>query len=200
MKKIEFENLSKDELFEKIKAEYAQKAKHNFVKGIVFGLLCLAMIIFEAYYFFTKGDSLSFSFVLLFAITLVMCNEKCLLFLRAKKLVKAENAEEMLSLYDTFNLKAVRWFPLFPFIAVAALFFNGYVIYDMIATTNIERFGVVLFWLIIAFLVLCFIFLIFLLMFIIAIIKGNAKKIGWKDEPPIAHLRELVEKEKQDSL
>ena len=198
MKKIEFENLSKDELFEKIKAEYAQKAKHNFVKGIVFGLLCLAIIIFEAYYFFTKGDSLSFSFVLLFAITLVMCIEKSLLFLRAKKLVKAENAEEMLSLYDTFNLKAVKWFPFFPFIAIAALIFNGYVIYDLIATTNIERFGVVLFWLIIAFLVLCFIFILFAFMFIIAIKKGNAKKIGWKDEPPIARLRELVEKEKQD--
>ena len=196
MKLKEFENLSKDELFEKIKAEYAQKAKHNFVQGIFYGLLCLAMII--AYFYFTKGDSLSF--VILSGIFLMMFLLQVILSLKAKNMMKSENAEELLSRYDANTNIITMWIPFFPFIAVAALFFNGYVIYDMIATTNIERFGVVLFWLIIAFLVLCFIILIFLLMFIIAIIKGNAKKIGWKDEPPIAHLRELVEKEKQDSL
>ena len=196
MKLKEFENLSKDELFEKIKAEYAQKAKHNFVQGIFYGLLCLAMII--AYFYFTKGDSLSF--VILSGIFLMIFLLQVILSLKAKNMMKSENAEELLSRYDANKNIITKWIPFFPFIAVAALFFNGYVIYDMIATTNIERFGVVPFWLIIAFLVLCFIILIFLLMFIIAIIKGNDKKIGWKDEPPIAHLRDLVEKEKQDTL
>ena len=190
MKKIKFENLSKDELFEKIKEEYAQKAKNDFVIGIVLALICLAIIIFEGYLFFTKGESISF--VLAFAITLVISLEKVLFSLKAKKIVKAKNAEEMLSLNDTFNLKAGKWIP---FIVVFGLFLTGYVIYHMLTEINIERFGVVLFWLTIAFLVLCFIFLLMMLL----PLKGKAKDIGWKDEP-IVRLCELVEKEKQDTL
>ena len=49
MKQTEFENLSKNELFEKIKAEYAQKAKNYFVTCIFFGLLCLATIVANVY-------------------------------------------------------------------------------------------------------------------------------------------------------
>ena len=188
MKKIKFENLSKDELFEKIKEEYAQKAKYDFVIGIVLALICLAIIIFEGYLFFTKGESISF--VLAFAITLVISLEKVLFSLKAKKIVKANNAEEMLSLNDTFNLKIGKCLP---FIAVLGLFLIGYAIYHMLTETNIERFGVFLFWLIIALFVLCFVFLL------IIPVKGNAKDIGWKDEP-IERLRELVEKEKQDTL
>lgn len=197
MKQIEFENLSKNELFEKIKAEYAQKAKHNFVQGIIYGLLCLATIIADFY--LTKS-----SLILWVIIFLMMFLLHVLLSLKAKNMMKSENAEELLSRYDANTNKITniiqKWIPFFPFIGVPVLLFIGYVIYDMIATINIERFGVVLFWLIIAFLVLCFIIIIFLLMFIIAIIKGNDKKIGWKDEPTIARLRELVEKEKQVTL
>ena len=190
MKQKEFENLGKNEIFERIKVEYAQKAKYDYVTGIVFGLLCLAIIIFNAYFFFTRGDSPSFVF--LSGILLLMSLEKVLSSLKAKKIVKASNAEEMLSLNDTFNLRIGKWIP---FIVVPALFLIGYLIYHMITETNIERFGVVLFWLIIAFLVLCFIFLLMMLL----PLKGNAKDIGWKDEA-IVRLRELVEKEKKDTL
>ena len=190
MEQKEFENLGKNELFEKIKVEYAQNAKYDFVIGIVCGLLCLAIIIFDAYYFFTRGDSPSFVF--LSGILLLMSLEKVLSSLKAKKIVKASNAEEMLSLNDTFNLRIGRWIP---FIVVPALFLIGYLIYHIITETNIERFGVVQFWLIIAFLVLCF----FILLMMFFPIKGNAKNFGWKDEA-IERLSELVEKERKDTL
>ncbi len=185
MKQKELENLSKEELFEKIKAEYARKAKLGFVMGIVYGLLCLATFI--VYCFLTECDSSELLF--LSGILLVISLEKVLFSLKAKKIVKANNAEEMLSLNDTFNLKIGKCLP---FIAVLGLFLIGYAIYHMLTETNIERFGVFLFWLIIALFVLCFVFLLIIL------VKGNAKDIGWKDEP-IERLRELVEKEKQDT-
>ena len=188
MKQKEFENPSKDELFEKIKTEYAQKAKYDFVIGIVYGLLCLAAII--AYYFLTEGESSEL--FLLSGILLVISFEKILFSLMDKNIMKAENAEELLSRYDAYTNKIGKWIP---FIAVPALFLCGYVIYHMITETDIERFGVVQFWLLIALFVLCFIFLLMMLF----PLNGNAKTIGWKDEP-IEHLRELVEKEKQDTL
>lgn len=190
MKQKEFENLSKDELFEKIKAENVQKAKYDLIIGIVCGLLLLAIIIFDLYFFFTKGDSLSF--VILSGIFLVMSLEKILFSVIAKKLIKAENAEELLSRYDAYTNRLRKFLP---FIVVLALFLIGYVIYHMITETNIERFGVVLFWLTMAVLVLCF---IFLLMMIIPM-KGNVKDVGWKDNS-IERLRELVEQEKQDTF
>ena len=105
--------------------------------------------------------------------------------------MKAKNAEELLSRHDAYTNKIGKCLP---FIAVPALFLIGYLIFHMITQTNIERFGVVLFWLIIAFLVLCF---IILLMMVIPI-KGNAKGVGWKDDA-IERLRELVDNEQQDT-
>ena len=105
--------------------------------------------------------------------------------------MKAKNAEELLSRYDAYTSKIGKCLP---FITVPALFLNGYVIYGMLTETDIERFGVVLFWLIIAFLVLCF---IFLLMMIIPV-KGNARDVGWKDDA-IVRLRELVDNEQQNT-
>ena len=186
MRKKELENLGKDELFEKIKSEYAQKAKYGLVTGIVFGLLWLAITIFTVYF---KADS--FSLVLMSVILLVITLEKGLSSLKAKNIMKAENAEELLSRHDAYTSKIGKCLP---FITAPALFLNGYVIYGMLTETDIERFGVVLFWLIIAFLVLCF---IFLLMMIIPA-KGNARDVGWKDDA-IVRLRELVDNERQNT-
>lgn len=188
MRKQELENLGKDGLFEKIKAEYAQKAKYDFVTGIIFGLLGLAILIFNVYFL----ADYSFPLVLMSVILLVITLEKVLFSLMAKNIKKAENAEELLSRYDAYTNKLGKCLP---FITVPALFLNGYVIYSMFTETNIERFGVVLFWLSIAFLVLCF---IFLLMMIIPV-KGNAKYVGWKDDA-IVRLRELVDNEQQNTL
>ena len=122
--------------------------------------------------------------------------EKILSSLQAKKIMKAENAEELLSRYDAYTNRLGKSLP---FIVVLALFLIGYVIYHMITETNIERFGVVLFWLIIAFLVLCFILVFILLLVVIILTKGEAMDVGLKDSA-IERLRELVEKEKQDTL
>ena len=190
MRKKELENLGKDELFEKIKSEYAQKAKYGLVTGIVFGLLWLAITFFTVYF---KADSSPL--VLMSVILLVITLEKGLSSLMAKNIMKAENAEELLSRYDAHTNKLGKCLP---FIAVPALFLNGYVIYDMLTDTDIERFGAVLFWLIIAFLVLCFIFLLMTLLMIITV-KGNARDVGWKDDA-IVRLRELVDNEQQGTL
>lgn len=184
MEQKEFENLGNDELFEKIKTEYARKAKLGFVMGIVYGLLCLAAII--------ASEGESSELFLLSGILLVISFEKILFSLMDKNIMKAENAEELLSRYDAYTNKIGKSLP---FIVVPALFLCGYVICHMITETDIERFGVVQFWLLIALFVLCFIFLLMMLF----PLNGNAKTIGWKDEP-IEHLRELVEKEKQDTL
>lgn len=189
MIKKELENLGKDELFEKIKAEYARKAKYQIVTGIVFGLLWLAITFFTVYYVYFKADSSPF--VLLSVILLVITLEKGLSSLMAKNIMKAKNAEELLSRHDAYTNKIGKCLP---FIAVPALFLIGYLIFHMITQTNIERFGVVLFWLIIAFLVLCF---IILLMMVIPM-KGNAKGVCWKDDA-FERLRELVDNEQQDT-
>ena len=191
MRKKELENLGKDELFEKIKSEYAQKAKYGLVTGIVFGLLWLAILIFNVY---SLADY-SFPLVLMSVILLVITLEKVLFSLMAKIIKKAENAEELLSRYDAYTNKLGKCLP---FITVPALFLNGSVIYSMFTETNIERFGVVLFWLSIAFLVLCFIFLLMTLLMIITA-KGNARDVGWKDDA-IVRLRELVDNEQQNTL
>lgn len=191
MRKKELENLGKDGLFEKIKSEYAQKAKYGSVTGIVFGLLWLAILIFTVYFLPDYSSPLVLMSVILLVITL----EKGLSFLMAKNIMKAENAEELLSRHDAYTNKIGKCLP---FIAVPALFLNGYVIYDMLTDTDIERFGAVLFWLIIAFLVLCFIFLLMTLLMIITA-KGNARDVGWKDDA-IVRLRELVDNEQQNTL
>lgn len=199
MKQIELENLSKDELFEKIKAEYASKAKRYLVTGIVFGLFCLANMYFSVDY--------SFSSVLMCVILFVVTLGAVLFFLMAKNIMKAENAEDLLSRYDANTKKIGKWisfiavpYIVVPFIAVPALFLIGYQIYHMITDINIERFWVVLFWLIITFYVLCFILLCFLSLWMMCIpMKGKAKGIGWKDDS-IECLRELVANEQQDTL
>ena len=190
MKQIELENLSKDELFEKIKEKYARKAKYDFVTGIVFGILCLVNVYFLGDYTFPS--------FLMPIILLVIALGMVLFSLMAKKIMKAENAEELLSRYDAYTNKLGKCLP---FITVPALFLNGYVIYSMLTATNIERFGAVLFWLIIVFLVLCFLVLCFLFLFMMMIlVKGNnAKRIGRKDEA-IERLRELVNNDQQDTL
>jgi len=197
MKKKEFENLSKDELFEKIKAEYARKAKYDFVTGIVFGILCLVNVYFLGDYTFPS--------FLMPIILLVIALGKVLFSLMAKKIMKAENAEVLLSRYDAYTKKlgqcTKKLGKFLPFIAILALFLIGYMIYNMITQINIERFGAVLFWLIIVFLVLCFLVLCFLFLFMMMIlVKGNnAKRIGRKDEA-IERLRELVNNDQQDTL
>ncbi len=192
MKQVEFESFSKEELFEKIKAEYARKAKYDFVTGIVFGILCLVNVYFLGDYTFPS--------VLMPVILLVITLNKVLFSLMAKNIMKAKNAEELLSRYDAYTNKLGKCTnklgKFLPFIAVLALFLIGYVIYNMLTETDIERFGVVLFWLLIAVLVLCF---IFLLMMIIPM-KGNAKGVGCKKDDAIERLRELVANEKQDTL
>ena len=193
MKKIEFENLSKYEPFEKIKAKYDKKAKDDFVTGILFGLLllCLAIIIFSVGY--------STPLVLMSVILLVITLEKVLFSLMAKNLTKAENAAELLSRHDAYTAytkKIGKWLPV---IAAPALFLIGYVIYHMLTEINIERFGVILFWTIIAFLVLCFILVFILLVVMIILTKGKTMDVGLKNSA-VDRLRELVEKEKQDTL
>ena len=193
MKKKEFENLSKDELFEIIKAEYARKAKDDFVTGIILSLIWIPIIIWECYSFFTKGDLVSVAYIFI----LVLPLQRILSSLHAKKIMKAENAEVLLSRYDAYTKKLGKCLPL---IAILALFLIGYMIYYMITQINIERFGAVLFGLIIVFLVLCFLVLCFLFLFMMMILKGNnAKRIGWKDAA-IERLRELVNNDQQDTL
>lgn len=197
MKKKEFENLSKDELFEKIKEKYARKAKYDFVTGIVFGILCLVYVYFLGDYTFPS--------FLMPIILLVIALGKVLFSLMANKIMKAENAEVLLSRYDAYTKKlgkcTKKLGKFLPFIAILALFLTGYMIYNMITQINIERFGAVLFWLIIVFLVLCFLVMCFLFLFMMMIlVKGNnAKRIGRKDEA-IERLRELVNNDQQDTL
>ena len=174
MKQIEFENFSKEELFEKIKAEYARKAKLGFVMGIVYGLLCLATFI--VYCFLTECDSSELLF--LSGIFLVISFEKFLF--SDNNIMKAENAEELLSRYDAYTNKIRKFLP---FIVVLVLFLIGYVIYKMI--TDINGYG--FFWLFVA-------IIVGQTMMDIPV-KGNA---CWKDR--IERLRKLVEKEKQDTL
>jgi hypothetical protein len=200
MKKKEFENLSKDELFEKIKAEYARKAKDDFVTGIILSLIWIPIIILECYSFFTKGDLVSVAYIFI----LVLPLQRILSSLHAKKIMKAENAEVLLSRYDAYTKKlgkcTKKLGKCLPLIAILALFLIGYMIYNMITQINIERFGAVLFWLIIVFLVLCFLVLCFLFLFMMMILKGNnAKRIGWKDAA-IERLRELVNNDQHDTL
>lgn len=197
MTKKEFENLSKDELFEKIKEKYARKAKYDFVTGIVFGILCLVYVYFLGDYTFPS--------FLMPIILLVIALGKVLFSLMANKIMKAENAEVLLSRYDAYTKKlgkcTKKLGKFLPFIAILALFLTGYMIYNMITQINIERFGAVLFWLIIVFLVLCFLVMCFLFLFMMMIlVKGNnAKRIGRKDEA-IERLRELVNNDQQDTL
>ena len=174
MRQIEFENFSKEELFEKIKAEYTRKAKLGFVMGIVYGLLCLATFI--VYCFLTECESSEL--FLLSGIFLVISFEKFLF--SDNNIMKAENAEELLSRYDAYTNKIRKFLP---FIVVLVLFLIGYVIYKMI--TDINGYG--FFWLLVA-------IIVGQTMMDIPV-KGNA---CWKDR--IERLRKLVEKEKQDTL
>ena len=168
MKQIELENLSKD-----IKTEFARKAKLGFVMGIVYGLLCLATFI--VYCFLTECDSSELLF--LSGIFLVISFEKFLF--SDNNIMKAENAEELLSRYDAYTNKIRKFLP---FIVVLVLFLIGYVIYKMI--TDINGYG--FFWLFVA-------IIVGQTMMDIPV-KGNA---CWKDR--IERLRKLVEKEKQDT-
>ena len=195
MKQKELEDLIKD-----IKTEFARKVKFGFVMGIVYGLLCLAAII--VYCFLTECDSSELLF--LSGIFLVISFEKFLFSVKNKNIMKAENAEELLSRYDAYTTYTNKLGKFLPFITVSALFIIGYVIYHMITEINIERFGVVLFWLIMAFLVLCFIFIFLVLCFIFKLtmiipMKENVKNIGRKDDA-IERLRELVANEQRDTL
>ena len=171
MEQKEFEN-RKDELFEETKTEFARKAKIDFVMGIIYGLLCLAAII--------ASEGESSELFLLSGILLVISFEKFLFSLKDKNIMKAENAEELLSRYDAYTNKIDKWIP---FIAVLCLCLIGYVIYNMITAIKNEN-GYGMFWLIVAFLVL------WLMM-----------DISVKRNVPITRLlRELVEKEKQVTL
>ena len=173
MKQKELENLIKD-----IKTEFARKAKFGFVMGIVYGLLCLASII--VYCFLTKCEFSELLFLSGFC--LVISIKEFLFPLMAKNIMKAENAEELLSRYDAYTNKIGKCFP---FIVVLVLLLIGYVIYNMI-TGNGYRF----FWLIVA--------LFFLGLTIMDIpVRGNV--IG-RNDVLIQRLRELVEKEQQDTL
>lgn len=173
MKQKEVENLIKD-----IKTEFARKAKLGFVMGIIYGLLCLAAII--VYCFLTECDSSELFF--LSGILLVISIEKFLFSIKDKNIMKAENAEELLSRYDaSYTNKIGKWIP---FIAVLCLFLIGYVIYNLITDINYGTF-----WLIVV------IFVVLTMMDIP--VKGNV--IG-RNDVLIERLRELVEKEKQDTL
>ena len=180
MEQKEFEN-RKDEIFEETKTEFARKAKYDFVMGIIYGLLCLAGII--VYYFFTEGESSDI--FLLSGILLVISIKEFLFSTMYKNIMKAENAEELLSRYDAYTNKIGKWIP---FIAVLCLCLIGYVIYNMITDINNERNGYTMFWLIVAFLVLWL------------MTDIRVKAIGWKKDVPIMRLRELVEKERLDTL
>ena len=172
MKQKELENLIKD-----IKTEFARKAKFGFVMGIVYGLLCLASSI--VYCFLTECDFSELLF--LSGILLVISFEKFLFSVKNKNIMKAENAEELLSRYDAYNNKIGKCFP---FIVVLVLLLIGYVIYNMITGINEYRF----FWLIVALL---------LLRMMDIPVKGNV--IG-RNDVLIERLRKLVEKEQQDTL
>ena len=176
MKQKELDNLIKD-----IKTECARKAKLGFVMGIVYGLLCLAAII--VYYFFTEGESSEI--FLLSGIFLVISIKEFLFSIMDKNIMKAENAEELLSRYDAYSNKIGKCLP---FIVVLVLFLIGYVFYNMITDIKNERDGYGFFWLIVAFLVG---------QMMNIPVKGNV--IG-RNDVLIERLRELVEKEKQDTL
>ena len=176
MKQKELENLIKD-----IKTEFARKAKFGFVMGIVYGLLCLASII--VYCFLTKCDSSELLF--LSGICLVISIKEFLFPLMAKNIMKAENAEELLSRYDAYNNKIGKCFP---FIVVLVLLLIGYVIYNMITAIKNEN-GYGTFWVIVA-------ILVGQRMMDIPV-KGNV--IG-RNDVLIERLRKLVEKEQQDTL
>lgn len=176
MKQKEVENLIKD-----IKTEFARKAKFGLVMGIVYGLLCLASII--VYCFLTEFDSSELFF--LSGICLVISINEFLFPLMAKNIIKAENAEELLSRYDAYNNKIGKCFP---FIVVLVLLLIGYVIYNMITSIKNEN-GYGTFWVIVA-------ILVGLKMMDIPV-KGNV--IG-RNDVLIERLRELVKKEKQDTL
>ena len=99
--------------------------------------------------------------------------------------MKAENAEELLSRYDAYTNKIDKWFP---FYIVLVLLLFGYVFYNMITAIKNEN-GYVFFWLVVAFLVGQTIMDI--------PVRGNV--IG-RNDVLIQRLRELVKKEKQDTL
>lgn len=176
MKQKELEDLIKD-----IKTEFARKAKFGFVMGIVYSLLCLASII--VYCFLTECDSSELFF--LSGICLVISIKEFLFPLMAKNIMKAENAEELLSRYDAYNNKIGKCFP---FIVVLVLLLIGYVIYNMITAIKNEN-GYGSFWVIAAILVV--------LKMMDIPVKGNI--IG-RNDVLIERLRQLVEEEKQDTL
>ena len=176
MKQKELENLIKD-----IKTEFARKAKLGFVMGIVYGLLCLATII--VYCFLTECDSSELFF--LSGILLVISIEKFLFSIKAKNIMKAENAEELLSRYDASYTNKIG--KCFPYIVVLVLLLIGCVL-NMITAIKNEN-GYVFFWLVVAFLVGQTIMDI--------PVRGNV--IG-RNDVLIQRLRELVKKEKQDTL
>ena len=177
MKQKELENLIKD-----IKTEFARKAKFGFVKGIFYGLLCLATIIM--YCFLAEWDSSELFF--LSGILLVISIEKFLFSIKDKNIMKAENAEELLSRYDASYTNKIG--KCFPYIVVLVLLLIGYVFYNMITAIKNEN-GYVFFWLVVAFLVGQTIMDI--------PVRGNV--IG-RNDVLIQRLRELVKKEKQDTL
>ena len=176
MKQKELEDIIKD-----IKTEFARKAKFGFVMGIVYSLLCLASII--VYCFLTECDSSELFF--LSGICLVISINEFLFPLMAKNIMKAENAEELLCRYDAYNNIIGKCFP---FIVVLVLLLIGYVFYNMITAIKNEN-GYVFFWLVVAFLVGQTIMDI--------PVRGNV--IG-RNDVLIQRLRELVKKEKQDTL
>lgn len=174
MKQVELENLIKD-----IKTEFARKAKLGFVMGIVYGLLCLAT--FNVYCFLTECDSSELLFYS--GILLVVSFVKFLFSVKNKNIMKAENAEELLSRYDASYPNKIG--KCLPFIVILVLFLIGYVIYKMITDINGYRF----FWLIVA-------IIVGQTMMDIPV-RGNV--IG-RNDVLIERLRKLVEKEKQDTL
>jgi hypothetical protein len=176
MKQKELENLIKD-----IKTEFARKAKFGFVMGITYGLLFLAAIIM--FCFLAECDSSEILF--LSVIFLVISIKEFLFPLMAKNIMKAENAEELLSRYDAYNNIIGKCFP---FIVVLVLLLFGYVIYNMITAIKNEN-GYGTFWVIVA-------ILVGQRMMDIPV-KGNV--IG-RNDVLIERLRKLVEKEQQDTL
>ena len=173
MEQKEFEN-RKDEIFEETKTEFARKAKLGFVKGIFYGLLCLATIIM--YCFLAECDSSELLF--LSGFFLVISIKEFLFPIKAKNIMKAENAEELLSRYDAYTNKIDKWFP---FYIVLVLLLFGYVFYNMITAIKNEN-GYGFFWVIVAFLMV-------------------QMDISVKRNVPITRvLRDIVEKEKQVTL
>ena len=176
MEQKEFEN-RKDEIFEETKTEFARKAKLGFVKGIFYGLLCLATIIM--YCFLAECDSSELLF--LSGIFLVISIKEFLFSIKAKNIMKAENAEELLSRYDASYTNKIG--KCFPFIVVLVLLLFGYVFYNMITAIKNEN-GYGFFWVIVAFLM-----------------AQKMMDISVKRNVPITRvLRDIVEKEKQVTL